>query len=234
MVYSILELRESINIIGSVAGATQDTVEIATTTDIVDLSQKTSDSANNVTYYVNNYYYGDVNNNTINGNHNIIGNNNTVTYTYNGGNKVIDNYNEGDVIRLDSDYQGIGLDGNSFFVNSGSGHLEIKDARDKFIGYSAGNDDVVVYSYVASSGGKVEGRGKSQAEIMIGGDYSNNQMYAGSGGSSLWGGNGGSDNLIGGDGYDEFFYAMGSGNDVIQNADSNDMINLLGISLSQL
>ena len=126
------------------------------------------------------------------------------------------------------------MNGNSFFVKSSSGSLEIQNARDKFIGYSAGSTQVAAYSYVASGSGTVDGRGKSQAEIMIGGDNSNNQMYAGSGGSSLWGGNSGNDTLTGGAGYDEFFYAVGSGNDVITNAGDNDVVNLLGVSLSQI
>ena len=156
------------------------------------------------------------------------------TYTYSGGDKVIENYQQDEVVALTSDYQGIDLNGNSFFVNSSSGHLEIQNARDKFIGYSAGDENVIAYSYVASGGGNVDGRGKSQAEIMIGGDNSNNQIFAGNGGSSLWGGNGGADTLVGGDGYDEFFFAIGSGGDVIQNAGSNDVVNLLGVSLEQI
>ena len=69
---------------------------------------------------------------------------------------------------------------------------------------------------------------------MIGADNADNQILAGSGGSSMWGGNGGADTLTGGDGYDEFFYAMGSGADVIQNAGDNDVVNLLGVNLSQI
>ena len=171
---------------------------------------------------------------TDNSTHTTTTNNITNNFTYNGGNKVINNYKEGDVIQLTSDYQGIDLQGNSFFVKSSSGQLEIQDSRDKFIGYSGGDDNVVAYSYVASGDGQVDGRGKNQAEIMIGGDNANNQMYAGSGGSSLWGGNGGNDTLTGGNGYDEFFYAIGSGADVIQNAGDNDVVNLLGVSLSQI
>ena len=176
--------------------------------------------------------------NTDNSTNNIDNSTNIVisgnTWTYNGGDKVINNYHQGEVVELASDYQGIDLNGNSFFVKSSSGSLEIQNSRDKFIGYSAGSTQVAAYSYVASGSGTVDGRGKSQAEIMIGGDNSNNQMYAGSGGSSLWGGNSGNDTLTGGAGYDEFFYAVGSGNDVITNAGDNDVVNLLGVSLSQI
>ena len=173
-----------------------------------------------------------VTNTTIN-NTTIINNINN-TYIYDGGNKVINNYQQGEVVQLTSDYAGIDLNGNSFYVNSSSGKLEIQNSRDKFIGYSGSDNNVVAYSYLASGGGQIDGRGKNQAEIIIGADNADNQIYAGNGGSSLWGGNGGADTLTGGDGYDEFFYAMGSGNDVIQNAGDNDVINLLGVSLSQI
>ncbi len=161
--------------------------------------------------------------------------NNTKTYIYNEGNKVINNYTPGEIVRLDiTDYQGFTFNDQSFFINSGSGQLEIQDSRDKFIGYSDSNNNIIAYSYMASGGGDVDGRGKNQAEILIGADNQNNQIFAGNGGSSLWGGNGGADTLTGGDGYDEFFFAIGSGGDVIQNASSNDLINLLGVRSDQI
>ena len=187
-------------------------------------SNSTSSSSGGDTI-VNNYnYYGDVYIINITGN----------VYIYNGGNKVINNYQQGEVVQLDSDYQGIDLQGNSFFVKSSSGQVEIQNSRDKFISYGAGNSEVVAYSYVASGGGEVNGRDKGAAEIMIGGDYSNNQIFAGDNGSSLWGGNGGADSMHGGDGYDEFFFAMGSGDDTIGGAGENDMVNLLGVTLEQI
>ena len=167
----------------------------------------------------------------------VIGNNNIVksgnTWTYNGGNKVIENYQQGEVVELASNYQGIDLNGNSFYVKSSSGSLEIQNSRDKFIGYSAGGQ-TAAYSYVASGSGTVDGRNYSQAEIMIGGENADNQIIAGSGGSSLWGGVGGNDTLTGGSSYNEFFYAVGGGSDIIQNANDNDLINLASINLSQI
>ena len=173
-------------------------------------------------------------NNIDNSTNTTIINNVNNTYTYNGGDKVINNYQQGEVVQLASDYQGIDVNGNSFLVKSSSGAVEIQNARDKFIGYSATNTDVVAYSYLGAKAGVIDGRDKNQAEIFIGGDHVDNQIYAGNGGSSLWGGNGGTDTLSGGDGYDEFFFAMGSGNDVIQNAGDNDVVNLLGVSLEQI
>ena len=227
-------------------------------TAVVNQEEKRADEATkeNMVVTINNYYTNIVNsitqnetnvtnnnvtNNITNTNINNINNTNIVVinktdnhYTYNGGNNVINSYVEGEVVQLNGEYRGIDLQGNSFIVKLSGGDLEIQNSRDKFIGYSAGNSDVVAYSYVASGGGNIDGRGKNQAEIMIGGDNANNQIYAGSGGSSLWGGNGGNDTLSGGEGYDEFFFAMGSGNDVVQNAGNNDVVNLLGVSLSQI
>ena len=156
-------------------------------------------------------------------------------FVYSGGDKVIDNYKAGDKIKLTADYQGIDLEGDSFFVKSSTGQLEIQNSRDKFVEYTAEDEgEPIAYTYVASGSGDIDGRGKSQAEIMIGGDNADNQMYAGEGASSLWGGNGGNDVMIGGEGYTEFVYAIGSGNDVVQNSVESDMINLLGVSLEQI
>ena len=154
-------------------------------------------------------------------------------YTYSGGDMVISDY-QGAHINLASDFAGIGLDENNFYVNSSSGTLTIQNARGKLISYGDAAGNLIAYSYMANSGGEIDGRGISQAEIIIGANNADNQIFAGSGGSSIWGGVGGEDTLTGGDGYDEFFYAIGSGNDTFQNAADNDLINLLGVSLSQI
>ena len=235
---------------------TPETVTTTTTTEEVTTTTSTptvTSGTGGGDTIINNYYYGDTynmdgnngtivigssveggvtNNTSVDNSTNIVISGNT--WTYSGGNKVINNYQQGEVVQLASDYQGIDVKGNSFYVKSSSGSLEIQNSRDKFISYSGSDNNVVAYSYLASSGGTVDGRDKSQAEIFIGGDHNNNQIYAGNGGSSLWGGNGGADTLTGGNGYDEFFFAIGSGGDVVQNASSNDIVNLLGISLYQI
>lgn len=155
-------------------------------------------------------------------------------YSYSSGNKTIDNYQEGEVIRLD-DYQGLDdISNNSFYIKSKSGRLDIQNCHGKWIGYSAGNSEVIAYSHVASGSGTVDDRSKSQAEILIGANNSNNSIVSGAGDSSLWGGNGGNDTLVGGDGYNEYFYTIGNGNDVIQGAQSKDLVNLLGVSFDQI
>ena len=160
--------------------------------------------------------------------------NNSADYIYDGGNQVISNYNEGEVIQL-NDFQGINFSGNNFYILSGSGQLEIQNVRNRFVSYGYGSSDVIAYSYMGNSGGTIDGRNKTnQLGVIIGTDYSDNRIYAGNAGSSLWGGLGGNDTLTGGDGYDEFFYVSGSGSDVIQNAGDNDVVNLLGVNLSQI
>ena len=128
---------------------------------------------------------------------------------------------QGAQINIACDYTGINFDANNFYVNSSSGSLTIENARDKVISYGDANGNLIAYSYLASSGGMINGSGISQAEIIIGGNDSSNQIIAGSGGSSLAG-------------YDEFFFTMGSGVDVIQNAGDNDVINLLGVTLNDV
>ena len=51
----------------------------------------------------------------------------------------------------------------------------------------------------------------------------------------MWGGDSGSnDVLTGGDATNMFWYGQGEGNDVINNADSNDSVNLYNISLKDI
>lgn len=234
------------------------TSENETTTSTTSTNNNSASTNANTGNVTNNYYID--NSTNINGNNNIVnfGDNsstgNTITtnntdnsmttnnidnsvtynYTYSGGNRVINNYQQGEVVQL-NDFQGINFNGNSFYILSNSGALELQNVRDKFVSYSYGNSDVIAYSYLGSSGGTIDGRDKSnQLGVMIGGNYFDNQIYAGNGGSSLWGGLGGDDILSGGDGYDEIFYTAGSGSDVVQNVGDNDVVNLLGVSLSQI
>ena len=159
----------------------------------------------------------------------------STVHVYSGGYQTISNYQEGDQINLNCEYRGIDLNGNSFYINSSNGQLEIQNARDKYISYGFANGALAAYSYVASSGGTIDGRSRNDAvEIMIGMDHASNIIYANDVGSSLWGANGGADTLVGGGGYDEFFFAPGSGIDVIQNAGDNDVVNLLGVTLGQI
>ncbi|MBQ9479121.1 MAG: hypothetical protein IJU71_06150 [Selenomonadaceae bacterium] len=72
------------------------------------------------------------------------------------------------------------------------------------------------------------------AAILAGNDYENS-IYGGEGESSLWGGIGSeNDTLSGGDGCNTYFYLYGNGNDVVTNANDDDVINLLNIGLEDI
>lgn len=75
----------------------------------------------------------------------------------------------------------------------------------------------------------------SSSQNILAGNNLDNQIFAGSGNSSLWGGNSGSnDVLTGGNGSDMFWYGVGEGNDVINGAASNDVINLYNAGLNDI
>ena len=67
----------------------------------------------------------------------------------------------------------------------------------------------------------------------ITGSSNNDTIISGGGQSSLWGGKG-NDYLEGGESGDTFIYALGDGNDVIQNAGEGDLIFLSNISMEQI
>ena len=212
---------------------------------VINVTNNTNTTINNITNVTNNTTVNNINetvnnnvtvnniNETVN-NVNIVNNNFSYTYVYNGGNRVINNYSEGELINL-GDFAGINLDANNFYVMSSSGALEVQNVRGKFVDYSYLGETPIAYSYLGKEGGVIDGRSKGgRLGVMIGANNADNQIYAGNSGSSLWGGFGGNDIMTGGAGYDEFFYSPGSGNDIIENADSNDIVNLLGVSLSQI
>lgn len=68
----------------------------------------------------------------------------------------------------------------------------------------------------------------------LAGNDMDNVIKASSGDSSLWGGFGGNDTLIGGAGKNEFFYGLGGGYDIIENANDGDLVNLFDIELEDI
>lgn len=75
----------------------------------------------------------------------------------------------------------------------------------------------------------------STSKNILAGNNLDNEIIAGAGDSSMWGGDSGSnDVLTGGDATNMFWYGLGEGNDVINNADSNDSVNLYNISLKDI
>ena len=67
------------------------------------------------------------------------------------------------------------------------------------------------------------------------GDSAANQIYSGGNGSQLWGGVGLADDiLIGGAGVDVFHCGAGEGNDIVVNADDDDLINFHNATLADI
>ena len=70
-------------------------------------------------------------------------------YNYTGGNRTIQNYSQDEQINLASDFTGIGLDDNNFYVNSSSGTLTIQNSRDKVISYGTADGNLDLWQIVA-------------------------------------------------------------------------------------
>jgi len=157
-----------------------------------------------------------------------------VTFSFDGNDAIISNYKSADKINYSANYTGLTLSGDDLILNSSTGSAYIRDCRDRLINVADSNGDIAAYGYLSSTEGFLDGSAYDKTEVIIGANEQSNIITAGSAGSSLWGGTGGADTLIGGAGVDEFFYATGNGTDVILNAASNDIVNLLGVSLEQI
>lgn len=106
-------------------------------------------------------------------------------YTYSGGNRTVKIYQSNEMIKLFTNYAGIGLESDTFYINSSSGRLAIEDARDKVIEYNTNGNGFAKYSYIASGSGFLDGTWMNQRSMIIGADNSNNQIAAGAGGLSM-------------------------------------------------
>ena len=75
-----------------------------------------------------------------------------------------------------------------------------------------------------------------EGNVTLVGNDNDNIIMAAQGNSSLWGGhnNAGNDTLIGGAGDDRFWYGLNEGDDVIENVDSNDLINVYNIKIEDI
>ena len=174
-------------------------------------------------------------NNDNNGNnaYNFFGNNDTISADPNS--SVKSSYTSYEQVTFHTEFKNFKLDGDNLRIYSSSGSLTITNVRGRTMAYANADGNPIAHSYVASSSETIDRREySSQFEVVIGADNANNLIYAGNGGSNLWGGYGGNDTLTGAAGYDEFNYKVGSGNDVIENAGDNDIVNLNDISMSDI
>lgn len=163
-----------------------------------------------------------------------IGNNSSsVAFGYDGGEDILLNYKTSDTVNYSTDYTGLEISGDDLILNSSTGKLYIRDARNSLINISSANENMPNYFYMAGGAGEIGGYDKNS--VLIGANDAENIITAGSGNSSLWGGNGNiSDTMNGGTGADIFFYGYGNGNDVIGNATANDSVNLFNVTMDQI
>ncbi len=192
-------------------------------------------SGNNGTIVINSSVGGDVTNNTnIDNSTTIIKEGNT--YTYNGGNKIINNYNSGEILSFAASYTDWTTDNNDLVINAAEGSVRITDANNKLVEVADAEGNVVAHVYKADNyEGAIDGRGYGAYEVITGSDNVSNQIFAAESGSSLWGGRGNSnDDLYGNLGIDEYIYSYGNGQDNIFQSGNEDTIHLLNISLNQI
>ena len=92
--------------------------------------------------------------------------------------------------------------------------------------------DTTLYLTDGSSAGieVINAQTSSSTNVLMGNELEN-KIYCGSGETTLWGGAGtANDTLIGGTGANMFWYGIGEGDDVINNANSADTINFYNIN----
>ena len=115
-------------------------------------------------------------------------------------------------------------DGISYVGGNASDVLNVL-ATGAIVDLSNGNFSSVEVLNAAFSGG---------GNILYG-DAASNEIHSGGNGSALWGGaDFANDILVGGTGTDIFFYGAGEGNDVIVNAEDDDVINFYNTTLADI
>ena len=111
--------------------------------------------------------------------------------------------------------------------------------------YLGGNASDTVNVLTAGATVNLDGGNFSSVEVLsaafsgggnvLFGDSASNEIHSGGNGSVLWGGNGIADDiLIGGTGTDTFLYGAGEGNDIIVNAEDDDVINFYNATLADI
>ena len=167
----------------------------------------------------------------------LIGNGTTPElFGYTGGEEIISGAATGSQINLDNGigFAGVSADTTDMTVATSAGQIIVRGVRDKIINFADAYGNIFERTYFSSGAGTVDGRGLSETEIIYGGNFSDNTIYAGDGGSHLWGGIYGNDELFGGAGADNFVAGMACGADVIYNANAGDTVDLSTTSLNQL
>ena len=165
-------------------------------------------------------------------------------FDYYGNNEVITNYSDADTVNYQAGFTEVKTPGNldssamhdDLTVEAQDGNkLILRDVRGKFMTFNTSGGNV--YAYMAKSSTELDGNNFSNGnnyEILFGTNYENDILRAGNGGSQLWGGISGNDELFGGNGQDNFIYNYNDGNDIIHNAESQDVVSLREISIDDI
>ena len=115
------------------------------------------------------------------------------------------------------------------YVGVGSATLEVDD--------NAGDVSIWLNGWDGKSysGIAVLDADDARGSVILAGNDLENQIYGGENNSSMWGGAGSeNDTMHGGDGRNMYFYLYGNGNDVVTDANDDDVINLLNIGLEEI
>ena len=159
-------------------------------------------------------------------------------FSYDTKSAVITNYSEYDTINFKNDVDDFSISKtfNDFQIESSDGLLAVRDVRGKLMTFN--NSQIgTAYAYMAPDSTEVNGNNFGNGidyEVLFGANYENNTIRAGNAGSYLWGGIRGNDVLFGGNGVDTFAYSFNGGNDVVQNAESQDRVLFNDITIDQL
>ena len=157
-------------------------------------------------------------------------------FVYNSGNDTIQNYVSEEILSFDAICTGFNFSENDLIIYAAEGSVRITEAKNKWINIAGANGktDAQIYFLSNDNEGAIDGReGYEVFKLIKGADNVANQIYAGTGGSSLYGGIGGNDELYGNSNYDEFVYNYGDGQDNIFNAGTEDVVNLNSMNLAQ-
>ena len=157
------------------------------------------------------------------------------TFLYTNGSGVIRSATTGDKINFGAEsYEGFRFSNDDVIISSGEGDLLVQSIRDEVIDIADGNGNVTARVLMAGNGGDVKGDTIGGYLVMSGANEQSNIISAGNEGGSIYGGNGTYDTLIGGDGEDCFMFGYNSGFDTIYGAYSNDIINLMDVTLDNI
>ena len=154
--------------------------------------------------------------------------------TYQGGDVTVTSFELFETTtNFETDLVGVDFTDDDFIFKSNTGNYTVQNSGNKKINLVR-NGETFLQAYKAIATRTIDKRDSTYANVLVGADNESNIFFAGSGGSSMWGGANSYNALVGGDGIDNFFFGKSGGGDIIENASSNDIVNLYDLSLSDV